>query len=142
MHHNFIRGLRRVARVSLAPVIADSIREDVSIPVERRGGNGSSNIGITLETVLGVLVPEVERAVTSSGAKRAVLGVEGNRVQRVNVADVSGVAWRFAVAFETEVRAVIFFLDVLDSAAAFDTTNCKASGVPKTTNRSRLPFQG
>lgn len=76
--------------------------------------------------MLSILIPEVESAVAAGGAERAVDGVEADRVDGVNVADVA-VGWgRFAVALEGEVGGGVLVLDVLDGAAAFDTTDGEA----------------
>lgn len=76
VHHNLVRVLRRVLRVSLTPVVANGVGKDGSGVVEAGGGDGASSGGVTLETVLGVLVPEVECAVRASCAKGAVDRVE------------------------------------------------------------------
>ena len=36
MHHDLVRILRRIGAIPLAPIIADSIREDIPIAIERR----------------------------------------------------------------------------------------------------------
>lgn len=48
---------------ALAPVVANGIGEDASRLVELRRGDATTHVGVALETVLGILVPEVERAV-------------------------------------------------------------------------------
>lgn len=140
MHHDFIQSLGSVSAVSLAPIVADGISKNVSIPVERRRGDGSSNERVALETVLGVLIPEVERAVAAGGAERAVLRVEGNRVQCEDVADITIGARCLAMAFEAEIRTLVLLLDVLDRAAAFDTTDSETGRVCEAADRSRLPL--
>jgi hypothetical protein len=57
MQHDLVGVLRVVARMTLAPVVRNGIREDAAVPVECSSRNGSSNRWIALETVLGVLVP-------------------------------------------------------------------------------------
>jgi len=46
--------------VSLAPIVRNSVREDSTVPVESGCRDSSTDRRITLETVLGVLVPERE----------------------------------------------------------------------------------
>ena len=55
--------------------------------------------------MLGVTVPEVERAVAAGGAEGTVLRVEGNGVDGVDVGDVARVGGCLPMAFEGEVRA-------------------------------------
>lgn len=76
MHHDLIGVLGRVLRVALAPVVADGVGEDGTSVVEASGGDGATGGGVALETVLGILVPEVERAVRASCAEGAVDRVE------------------------------------------------------------------
>lgn len=84
MQHNLIRILRIIPRVPLGPIITDRIRKDISRLVECRADNRAADFGITLETVLGVLVPEVEGAVTTGSAERSVDGVERDCVDGVH----------------------------------------------------------
>lgn len=51
--------------------------------------------------MLSVLVPEMECSVASSSAKSAMLGVERNIVDRVNLCRIR--RWRIAVALEGEI---------------------------------------
>lgn len=76
MQHDFVDCLLRIARISLAPIITNSICKDTTIPVERRAGNGSTNIRVPFQPVLCVLVPEMECAITASSAESAVDRVE------------------------------------------------------------------
>jgi hypothetical protein len=99
------RVLRGIRRITLAPVIAHSVRKDVAILVEAGRGNGAADLGVTLEPVLCVLVPEVEGTITTGGAEGAVLRVEGNGVYGVNFGDVARRRILLAVAFEGEVEA-------------------------------------
>ena len=106
MQHDLRDLLRRILRVSLTPIIADGVRENASIPVERRRYNGPADLRIALQAVLGVFVPEVEGAVGAGGAEGAVLWVEGDGVDAVDVALVAHVRDVAAVAFEGEVGTV------------------------------------
>ena len=105
MQHDLIRRLWGVEGVALTPVVADGIREDGAVPVESRRGDGATDIWITFEPVLGILVPEVERAVAAGCAEGTVDRVEGYGVDGVDVRDVLVVGGDMAVAFEGEVRA-------------------------------------
>lgn len=76
MQHDLVGRLLRIARVSLAPIITNSICKDATIPVERRAGNGSTDIRIPFQSVLCVLIPEMESAVAASSAESAMNRVE------------------------------------------------------------------
>lgn len=76
MQHDLVDCLLGIARISLAPIITNSICKNATIPVERRAGNGAANIRIPFQSVLCVLVPEMECAVASSSAESAVDRVE------------------------------------------------------------------
>lgn len=76
MQHDFVWEILVVVSIALGPIIADSICKDVSCPVKRRCRDRSSDLRVALQSVLGVAVPEVERAVTTGCAKGTVLWVE------------------------------------------------------------------
>ena len=63
MQHDLGRILLVVTLESLRPVVANGVGEDGSVLVERGGGDASTDVGVSLQTVLGILVPEVERTV-------------------------------------------------------------------------------
>lgn len=86
--------------VSFAPVVAHGIREDASGPVERCCSDAAADFWVSFESVLGVLVPEVECAVRACGAKCAVDRVEGYGVYRENLVDIAVRGVGLAVAFE------------------------------------------
>lgn len=90
-----------VVLVALAPVVTDSIGKDTAGLVECGRSDATTDVGVTFEAVLGVLVPEVERAVGARGAERSVLGMEGDIVDGVAVDDIAGRG--VAVALEREV---------------------------------------
>ena len=92
--------------------------------------------------MLGVLVPEVERAVRPGGGKCAVDGVERNVVDGVDVGHVALVLRRLSVAFEGEIVGRVFLVDVLNRATALDGAHCKARRVGETADYSRLVFEG
>jgi hypothetical protein len=106
MQHNLGHIIRIIHRKALTPIVRDRIRKDTSIAVERSGGDGTADVGVALEAVLGVLVPEVERPVRPGRAEGAVNGVEGDGVYGIDVGDVAGAGGGFAVAFEGKVGAV------------------------------------
>jgi hypothetical protein len=78
MQHNLIGILRVISSITLVPVIRNSVGKDGSIVVEVCAGDAAADFGVAFETVLGVLVPEVECAVAAGGAEGAVDGVEGD----------------------------------------------------------------
>ena len=104
MHHELDGHLLVVRLRALGPVVADGVCEDVAVPVKVGRRDASAHVGVTLEPVLGVLVPEVECAVRAGRREGAVDGMEGNVVDGVNVGDVS--LGRVAVALKREVGAV------------------------------------
>jgi hypothetical protein len=101
VQQNLVRVCRAVALVSLAPIVTDGVGKDGARLVERRRRDAASDIRVALQTVLGVLVPEVERAVAARRAKCSMLGVERDVIDRV---DTCSVALRgISVALEREV---------------------------------------
>lgn len=141
MKHDFIGKLLSVGRVALAPVVAHGIGKDVSVAVERGAGDGASDGRIPLQTMLSILIPEVEGAVTAGGAEGAMDGVESDVVDGVDVVDVALAGWGLAMAFETKVGARVLLLDVLYSTAALDTANGKSGGIDETVDHPGLPFE-
>jgi hypothetical protein len=105
VQHNLIGQLRRVLLIALAPVVTDSVGEDAAVLVERSRRDGAAHLGVSLETVLCILVPEVERAIAASGAEGAVLGVPADSIDAVDVALVCRARRGLAVALEREVHA-------------------------------------
>ena len=139
MQHNLARILARIERVPLAPIITNGISENIPRAIEICRADAPAHLRIAFETVFGVFVPEVEGAVAAGGAEGAVHGVEADGVDGEDVASVvDGIA---AVAFEAEVVALVFVVDVLDGAAAFDTADREARAICKRADGSRLPFQ-
>jgi hypothetical protein len=106
MQLNFGRILRRIRTKPLTPIIRNRIRKDVAIFIEIRRRNGAPDFRVALQPVLGVLVPEVEGAVATGCAERAVDGVEGDCVYGVHFCYVALGGVLGAVAFEGEVEAV------------------------------------
>lgn len=141
MQHDFIRQLLCIGRIAFAPIVTDSVSEDIPGTIERGAGDRASDGGIALETMFGVLVPEVKGAVTAGGAEGAVLRMEGDGVDGVNVGDVAVIGGCFAMAFEAEIGAGIFVFDVLDGAAAFDAADGESSGVGEAADDPRLPLE-
>lgn len=90
--------------------------------------------------MLGVFVPEMKCTVGACGAESTVDGMKGDCVYGKDVADVAGVGWGLSMAFEAEVRRGVFFLDVLDGAAAFNGSDGETRGVGEAGDDSGLPF--
>lgn len=80
MQHNFVRVIGGVGGVALVPIVRNGVGEDGAIVVEVSAADASANLGVALQTVLGVLVPEVEGAVTTGGAEGTMNRVEGDGV--------------------------------------------------------------
>ena len=141
MQHNLVRHLRRVALEALTPIIANRIRKDIPTPREVSRSDTAPDLRKPFQSVLSILVPEMERAITASGAECAVDGVEGYVIDTVDIANVA-LAWRSdAVALEGEIEGGVFFFDVLDCAAAFYAADCEAVGLFEAGNDPRLPFE-
>lgn len=162
VEHDLGRVRGRVALVPLAPVITNGVGKDAAGLVERCRGDAAADVGVTLETVLGVLVPEVEGAVATGCAEGAVLGVEGDVVDSV---DGRGVALGgVAVALEREVGAGkrsrlvgvfgrcaskwggedvrrILVLHILNGASTLDRADSKALGIVEAADHTSLPFK-
>ena len=142
VQHDFVHRLRRIEGVAFAPIVADRVCEHGSRAIEVRAADRAPDLRVSLQAMFGILVPEVECSVGTGGAECAVLRVEADSVDAIYIADVSGIGWCLSVAFETEVRARIFFFDVLDRAAAFDAADCEAGCICETGHDARLPFEG
>ena len=104
MQHDLVHQLWRVDAVSLAPIVAYGISKDGSVAVEVRRTDCAANSRISLKTVFGILVPEMEGAVTSCGAEGTMLWVERDGVYGENVGGLAS-RWCLAVALEGEVEA-------------------------------------
>lgn len=141
VEHDLVGLLGGIESVTLAPIVADGVREDVAVLVEVGCRNCAAHVRVPLETVLGVLVPEVEGAVGAGGGEGAMLRVEADGVEAVDVANVAIISGGLAVAFEAEVAAGVLVLDVLDGAAAFDTADCEPLGVCEGLDAACLPLE-
>lgn len=104
MQHNLDRIVLRVVLVPLAPIVTNGISKDAAVLVECRCRNAASHVGISLETMLCVLVPEMERTIRTGCAKGPVDGVERDVVDRMDVYNV--VDGRVSVALEGKVGTV------------------------------------
>ncbi len=155
MEHDLVRVLWVVGGVTLAPVVTDSVGEDVAVEGEGGGDDGAADGWVALETMLGVLVPEVEGSVGAGGAEGAVDWVERDGVDGVDVVDVG--CRRITVALEGEVQAIevsmyvshrslqnlprILIIHVLHGATTLDGANSKALSILETSNSSGLVLQ-
>lgn len=99
-----------VALVALGPVVAYGVGEDVAVLVEVGRCDTAANVRVALKSMLGVFIPEVERAIRAGRREGAVDGVEGDVVDGVDVGNVS-LGW-VAVALEGEVGAVCLFVSI------------------------------
>lgn len=84
--------------IPLTPVVANRISKNGTVLVECRGSDAAAYVGVSLEAVLGVLVPEVECPVRPGGAEGAMNWVEGDVVDGVDIGDA--VDDRITVTFE------------------------------------------
>lgn len=159
MQHNLNGIVLVVVLIALTPVVADSISEDRARCVERSGGDASSNVGISLQSVLRVLIPEMKRAIRSCRTERAVLGMDRDGIDGMRLDNI--VDSRIAMTFEGEVRSAlvsggttsasafeefrdlpcILLLDVLDGASSFNTPDGEPITFLKAADCSCLPVQ-
>lgn len=101
MHHDFVRILWRIERVAFTPIVTNGIGKDIAGPIECCCCDGASYGWIALEPVFGNSVPKVKGSVGASSAEGAVLRVEGDGIDRVDIGHVT--LRRIAMAFEGEV---------------------------------------
>lgn len=105
VHHNLIWVLWSVGGISLGPIVADCVCEDVSVAVECCSRDCATGLWVTLKSVLSVLIPEVECTICTCSAERAVDRVEGNGINCVDIGHIGG--WGVAVTLKGEVGAKI-----------------------------------
>lgn len=141
MQHDLVFRLLGVGGVALTPVVADRVGENASSTVEGGGRDGASDGRVSLESVLGVFVPEVEGTVGTSCAEGSVDGVEANGVDSVDIADVGRARGGLAMTLEGEVRGGILLVDVLNGTSAFCGADGKPRGIGKATDYPRLPLE-
>lgn len=141
MEHDLIDCLLSIEVVALAPVVAHSICEDIARAVEACRADGTANLGVTLESMLGIFVPEVEGAIGTRGREGAVNRVKANGVNREDVADVAVSRRSLAMALETEVVSGVFVVDVLNRTAAFYAADSESGAVAKCADHSCLPLE-
>lgn len=101
MQHDLVGDVGAVAHEAFAPVVADSVGEDVAATAKRRGCDAAADGWVALKPVLSVLVPEMEGAVATGRAERPVLRVERDVVHGVDLG--RGARGRIPVALEGEV---------------------------------------
>src|SRR2546429_5291221 len=106
MQHHFIHVLRSICSVSLTPVIASCVCENIAIAIKCSRRNGRSNTRVPLEPMLSIFIPKVECAIRTCSAKGAMYRMEADSVHRIDVCGVTRVGKSFAMTFEGEVRAV------------------------------------
>lgn len=145
MQHHFADILWCIFLKSLTPVVANRICEHRTLPIKRGRGDGSSDCWVALQSVLGIAIPEMKRAVTTSSGKGTMDGVERDCIDTVDIGHISIGASRgrcVTVALEAEVVGRVLFFDILNSASPFDTTDSEARCVGKGRHYSGLIFQG
>lgn len=122
MKHDLCLDVLVVVRVTLAPIVRDGVCKNGAAAVERGRGDGSTNLRVALETVLGILVPEVKGTVSSSSAKGSVDRVERNVVDRVDLANITSIALCYAVALERKVGAIGRSADGQSESGVYEVT--------------------
>lgn len=81
----------------------------------------------------------MESAVAAGSTEGAVLWMEGDIVDRVDIGDVA--LRRVTVTLEGEIAGSVLFFDVLNCAAAFNGTNGKSRCIRKTAHDAGLPLE-
>ena len=76
VQHDLVGVVCTVVLVALAPIVAHCVSKDVAGSAEVCRRNASTDVGVALQSVLGVLVPEVECAVCACGGESTMDGVE------------------------------------------------------------------
>ena len=117
VQHDLVGVVCPVALVTLAPIVAHRVSEDVASPAEVCRSDATSHVRVALQSVLGVLVPEVECAIGTCGGECTMDRVERDGVDRENVRGVAIRSGCGAVALETEVVGLLVLGNVLDRAA-------------------------
>lgn len=117
--------LRIVELMSLRPVVAGGVGEDLAPGGEGGPGDRLLHLLRGLQLGAGVLVPEGVAAVGADGGQRAVLRVEGDVVHHEDVLKVVVRAVR-PVALEGEVVLRIGRTEVLNGDAALDAADGEA----------------
>ncbi len=130
-----------MAAEPLAPVVTDGIRKDAAVVVERRAHNRAPHLRVPLQPVLGVLVPEVERAVAPRRAEGAVHRMPVDVVDGKHLARVPVHGILLPVTLEGEVLAGVGLLDVLHRAAPLDGPDGEARRVREAADHARLPLE-
>lgn len=88
MHHDLVRILRSVGCISFTPVVADRIGKDLPTSIKGCSRDSAASSWISLKSMLGNSIPKVKSAVRTGSAKGAVLRVEGDGVDRIDVCHV------------------------------------------------------
>lgn len=101
VHHDLVGILRGIGRVTFAPVVADGICENCARLVEIGCADSASDVRVTFQPMLCILVPEVKGTIRSCCAESSMYGMEGYRVDRVHICHVAD--WRITVTFKGEI---------------------------------------
>jgi len=142
VQHDLVGSLLGIGRVTLAPIVAYSVSKDITIATESSARDRTANRWVTLKTVLRILVPEVECTVTTSRTESSMNGVEIDRVDRVNVADITVGGRSFTMTLERKVGGRVLLLNILNSTSSFNTTNSETRSISKAADYPRLPLEG
>lgn len=140
MHHNFSGILWRIEGITLTPIVTDSICKDVSSPVECSCCDRTAHGRIAFKPVFSNSVPKVEGSVGASGAEGAVLRMEGDGVDGVDVGHVT--LRRVAMTLEGKVGARILILNILNCTPPLNAADGKTVSLGKAAYDSGLPFEG
>lgn len=118
--------LRVVELVTLGPIVARRVGEDVPVVVEAARGDGLVQLFRRLQLGPGVFVPETEPAIGANGGQSAVYRMEGDGVYGINVLGGGRVCPIGPVTFKCKVVfGWIRGVDVMDGNSTFDASQSK-----------------
>jgi len=116
---------RSIEGATLAPIVAAGIGKNVTLRAERRAQDGAIDGGETLESLLVVLIPDVDNTITANSSKdRPFGGMEGDMVYTKDV---------FPNTMALEIKGLFFtgFAKGMNCTTAFNTTDEVALGIGK-----------
>eukprot|EP00562_Extubocellulus_spinifer_P035561 CAMPEP_0178694990 /NCGR_PEP_ID=MMETSP0699-20121125/8587_1 /TAXON_ID=265572 /ORGANISM="Extubocellulus spinifer, Strain CCMP396" /LENGTH=161 /DNA_ID=CAMNT_0020340599 /DNA_START=1999 /DNA_END=2484 /DNA_ORIENTATION=- len=133
MQKDLIRLTLSIERTALAPIIAAGVGKHVALSIEGCAGDGPIDRRETLESLLVVLIPEVDDTIAADGGERSK-GVEGDLIDAENVGILT-------MALEGEGILAGNLLQVVDADPSLDAANGEAGHVGEGRDASRLELE-
>lgn len=144
VQHDLYSVLLRILLISLTPVIAYSICEDGTLSIEVCGCDGSTDGGVSFESMFGIAIPKVKGTIAPRSRESTVDRVERNGIDAEDIGYIT-VRTRsrgaISMAFEAEIVGRILLLDILNGASALDTAYSEASSVGEGGDDTSLVFE-